>query len=37
MLLGTACHVSGSKEIEETIIQVLGIKDGKPQRTSCLP
>ena len=26
---GTACHVSGSKEIEETIIQVLGIKDGE--------
>ena len=26
---GTACHVSGSKEIEETITQVLGIKDGE--------
>ncbi len=26
---GTACHVNGSKEIEETIIQVLGIKDGE--------
>lgn len=25
---GTACHVSGSKEIEEAITQVLGIKDG---------
>lgn len=26
---GTACHVSGSKEIEEAIIQLLGIKDGE--------
>jgi NADH-quinone oxidoreductase subunit E len=26
---GTACHVSGSKEIEETVTQVLGIKDGE--------
>ncbi len=26
---GTACHVSGSKEIEEVITDVLGIEDGQ--------
>ncbi len=32
---GTACHVNGSKSIEEVIHQVLGIRDGETTEDRC--